>query len=325
MSLLNFTELIRNIFNSENDNNQKIARGQVLDELMVIPTAHVMTYFANKLKDIKKYSEISEFDNINEEQMDILASKFFINRVTGGKSYGFVRVYFDFKQDFETTNSTRFVVTDKKLSYKPVSPSKYGSELLRNAENSLNSNYYIDIAVVSVASDDSYVATEGDSFGINNSNAPYKYAEAIEDFIPGQSRETNEQLYNRLRRSLSDRNLMNIKGLTSMLKEFFPSILSTYTVKAGDPEMSRDIVTINMEEAQGTPKDFKGKTKSDLSVPHTAYVDFFPPNINADRYDTYSPISQPSSKDKPLSVTNIKASSIDPAYHGVDILSEYDD
>lgn len=323
MALLNFTNLIRSIFNSENE-GQSITKGHVVDELMVIPTSNVMTYFANEFGKIRQYNNLSEFNNITQEQLDILSSKFFINRVTGGKSYGYIRIFFDNKQEFEITGDTRFVMSDKNLSYQAVSPSVYGSESFKKSD-SINSNYYVDVAVVSTVASDSYIIDAGDSFSINNSNALYKYAEATEDFISGQSEESNEELYKRLRNSLSDRNLINIKGLASMLREFFPSILSTHIVKAGDLEMRRDIVQIDIESSQGSPKDFKGKTTGSSNIPHIAYSDIFPPNVNSNRYDTYNPISQPASEDKPISVSNIQASNVDPAYHGFDLTSEYSD
>jgi len=106
---MDFTELVRGVFNRFA--KTPVVRGHAVDELAIIPTSAMLNEFLQEKEDLKKFYDITRWDELTPLEKDKAAAKRFIKRVVGSLSSGSVRIYSDIASDFNVTKNTVFVDT----------------------------------------------------------------------------------------------------------------------------------------------------------------------------------------------------------------------
>ena len=294
--------------------------GTAVDDLAVKPTGLVLGDFSNSLVSVRRSNDITQWEDMTEEELDIFGNKFFMGRVIGAVASGTVRVWFDYKIDFEITTDFRAVSTES-LEYKAVQPGYFSKNSLRRASDGFGL-YFIDITIVAVAEGSAYNLDAGKITFLSNIEFEYKTATNVNKITNGLNRETNEQYYKRLRYGFNDGSMMNLRSMYARLPEFFPSIISMYVANPGNKYMTRDLVSGEDLSSQSKTASFLGKTHRSRMVKHTAFYGSFPPEAWSDFADYKAGMSIVSDFSYPLTVEASDLDSDDPAYHGYPLIQE---
>jgi len=215
--------------------------GTGIYEFLVRGNEIIYTAFSDLMKIAYESATLSNYQSLDEATMDALVSNFLITRRVGDKARGVVRVYFANPVDIEITPVVIFATTDGRR-YFPTNPRFYSqSEMSQNYDQTLG-YYYLDINVEAENLGTQGNAAAGEINQVVNLGKPYALVtnqSAIETLA---EHETNEQLYERLKASLTLRSLTSANSVITNLYEQFSSISDIFIVNFGHKLMWRDLV-----------------------------------------------------------------------------------
>ncbi|MFW6025669.1 MAG: baseplate J/gp47 family protein [Candidatus Woesearchaeota archaeon] len=220
----------------------------IVDDLFIRKYLELNEPINQKIEEIKKRLFFEEFMNLKDEDKELFAGNFFINVTKGEKAEGTVRLFFDNPRDFFVQNETVFFTDDELLFLAKGNHSITAEEMSTN----ISGMYYYQEILVEAESVGEEYNIEPEK--INNTREQNILNETVKienpfEFKGGEDIESFEQLYKRIPRALSTRNMANDPGINSVLKnEFKATIDKIYPVRTGHEYMKRDIIVINDEE-----------------------------------------------------------------------------
>lgn len=302
---MNFTELVRSVFNRYT--KSPVVRGNAVDELAIVPTSLMLESFNNDLEGMKRFYDNTQWSSLTSEEKDKAAAKRFIYRVKGKTSSGTVRIYSDYANAFTMLKETEFIDSVSSGRFVPARPGEYSS----SSWIGNNGTYYVDIDLVSKTPGGTYNIKKGSGLTIIGSNVNAKHCSAVTDFVDGADTEGDDSLFNRVITSMSDRSPVMARGINSIMKENFPSVISHFVATAGSKYITRDLVKYN-DYAKNV---FLGKARDVFGVKHKAFFDFYPPTVGSQRLSESTYIA---STELPLSINEFDDSYGDWAYKGID-------
>ena len=276
-------------------------RGTVIDDLVVKPAGLVLSDFYNALSEQRRVNNISLWKNMTDGELNFFGNKFFIGRIDGYFSIGYVRIYFNEKKNIELSTISR-AVSNKGLQYKPTQYGKISGSSFVNSTDRI-ALYHVDIPIIAVSKGDEYNTDYGEITQLINIDFTYHSITNPEDIIRGSKYETNEEYFNRLIYSINDRSMMNKKSMIVLLPEFFPVIKAMYVAGSGDRYMQRDLITGVDLSLPFKKADYLGKLNGENIIKHIGWYGIFPPNVGSlqsERY--YGPHSATSSYRYPLTI-----------------------
>jgi hypothetical protein len=230
----------------EYDPNFEVRKGSAFDTLIFKPLSLIMQPLRDELdhvfigQSLRRILQTERPDEFSEESVDDLVSNVYVYRYEGSKAGGVARVYYEYPVDREFPSGGIDIKGNNGKNYSNPAPFAItAGEMSRNVENAI---YYMDIPVLSDdfgedlnLEPDSLVSVENDPDVILVSNK--------NRIQGGSKRETNTELIERARKSISVRDLVTGKGFSSVLIENFPSFIREISaIGFGDPEMMRDIL-----------------------------------------------------------------------------------
>ena len=295
-------------------------KGTVVDELAVKPTGLVLSNFYNSLVSQQAVNNIKNWDTMTEDQLDFFGNKFFYPRIDGDKSFGFVRVYFDNKKDIVLNSDTNAVSTTG-LKYSVVQPRTISKNSFRISDTSF-ALYYVDIQIIAESKGDSYNIDIGEIVQLENVDFTYKSVTNTEAINSGSTHEDNEQYYDRLIYSISDRSMMNHRSMFAKLPEFFPIVRSIYIAGPGDRYMIRDLVSAVDVSEPIQETDFLGKIAGENIIKNIGFYQIFPPKAGTVLADSWGPFTIPTNYKYPLTIEASDFTNDDPAFRGYDLSQE---
>lgn len=298
-------------------------KGTVIDELAIKPTGLILTDFYNAMVDQQRINDIDNWESMTEAQLDAFGAKYFIPRVTGSYAFGYARIYMDNKIDIDVGEDSYFV-SDGGYRYSPAQPTRISRNSWKISSD-LFALYYIDVPVIAVSPGNAYNLEPGQITQIAGVSFRYKSVTNPEKIKSGTKHETNEEYYNRLRFSISDRSMMNRRGTYALLKQYFPAINSIYIAAAGDHYMNRDLVSAVDPTQPSKHLDFLGKVAGKNMVKHIAFHGIFPPDAGSSQAEPWGSLSIPSLYTFPLSIEPIDLGDLtEAAMHGYPTDQEFD-
>ena len=317
--MFNFTNFLRKKWTE-----YSVASGQkgtTTDELAVKPAGMLLADFYNALANQQAINDISNWQNMTEDQMDFFGNKFFIPRIAGSVATGSMRIFFDSRVDIDITSSLR-AQSDTGLLYQAVMPSIISrNSMLISTDPS--SKYYVDILIEAVAPGGNYnLPNPNQITSLINTSFTYKMVGSPNPIEGGAPRETNAQYYQRLIYSINDRSLMNKRSLFANLRTYFPYVNSAYIAAPGDKYMIRDLVQARDVSIPIKSSTFLGKIPGDNSVNNSAYYGTFPPEAGSLGAAFKAPFSIYSNYNFPQSVEAINLSSTEVGLHGYPLNQE---
>lgn len=215
--------------------------GTPVYEMVVRPIALLWSRQAEGVDELLDSLDLSNYLTMSEEDLERILSRYFAHRRTGSYVTGVVRVVYGTKIDVyisagevcEASNNRSYeVITDHFVSKDELS----GDDI---------NGYYIDIAVRSLGTGNTYNAVTNDAVTMTGTTAPsVRRAYFIANTSDGGESESNYVFYNRAQDELALRGLYSYRSVRAMLREKFSSIQEVTPVGIRDSEMIRDLVTI---------------------------------------------------------------------------------
>ena len=216
--------------------------GSVARDLLAKPLADVLTSYHNDNTDfIDNYTLTQSIDDISDDTMDSIAANFFVTRRTGSNAYGTIRIFLSLQKDLAVTTSYTF--TTGSMAFNPTQSYSVKSSSL--TYDSVTGYYYYDIAVVSTQVGADYNLSTTDetySFSVSPTIPYFALATSAGTFTGGTSRETNQNIYDRIISTISNRELSSDYGAQALIEDNYPAATTITPVSSGSL-MVRDQAT----------------------------------------------------------------------------------
>lgn len=242
---MDFKEKIRrDLYNAGVD----VSLNNTIDDLFTKKYLQINEPIRNDLIEIPKRLSFLNFENLTEEDQDMFAGNFFVNVSSGEKATNVVRVYYDSPTDSMINEGTIFR-TDDELEFLTIKDySIQGSEMANYTEGMY---YYHEITVEAKEKSEDYNVGPDTIVNCANTvieNRAVKISNPY-SFSNGAGMESPEKTYNRVKDSISARNLANDPSINSVIKNnFVNSVIDVFPVRTGHELMRRDIKIINNTE-----------------------------------------------------------------------------
>ena len=187
-------------------------------------------------------------DTTSNEIVDSILSDFFVTRKTGDFGTGTVTLYFSSNQVIvlEISNSNIFVKDGVEYTITEDAAVITSNSLKKNIDTTGKVYYTTTLNLVAKEKGASGKA----SVGVFNSwdvTSPYLYqVEVLEEFSGGEEPETSSDLISRSDKALTTKNLVTSSAIYTVLMEKFTFIKNVVAVGMNDPEMTRDLLPVNI-------------------------------------------------------------------------------
>jgi hypothetical protein len=227
------------------DPSLSTVKGSANYDILIGPMSLLLEPVKRGVNQLKNSKDITKYASLTKEDMDMLASNFYIHRRLGFKAATMLRVYFLSPSNVNIFPTAVFS-TPEGLNFYPTTTYQFSSDEV--ALNFENGYYYVEINV------------EAENYGPNynviaNSIVSAKgvsnYARVTNpvSVLNGLEEESNEELYERILLSITERTPTTEKGIRTLLLENFPYIKHIDAIGASDPGMTRDNIPIYSESA----------------------------------------------------------------------------
>ena len=236
-----YTFPIKTFFKQKiNENNPELnSNAKGYDSIVLTPVSIAFQQVMDNINVLKRDMSIKNYPIMQEDDMDLLSANFFVSRNDGSKPYGIARIYLIERVPVEISASVR--LTSGSYTYAPISIYTIPYESVNF--DSIVAKHYVDVSFQALAAGTANSLNSGDAVeisGIPKSTS----AEVISTFTAGSDPDTNVDLYNRVRASISNNELVTATAIKKILKENFPSIDYLSVQGYGDDGMDRDIVKV---------------------------------------------------------------------------------
>lgn len=319
--MFNFYAFLRKKFSEYSESSGQ--QGTAVDDLAVKPTGLVMADFNNALVDERVSNDITQWEQMTEDELDAFGNKYFMPRAVGSKAAGSIRIWFDYKFNFEVSVDFR-AVSYSSLTFSAVQPGYISASSFRAANDGFGL-YYVDVPVIADSEGSAYNIEGGKIVDLSGIDFEYKTVTNPNPIANGTNRETNEQYYKRLRYGINDGSMMNLRSMYARLPEFFPSIIGMFVANPGSKYMTRDLVSGEDLSSPSKLAQYLGKTQGSNMVKHSAFYGSFPPEAWSSMADYKLGLTIPSEFEYPLTIEPSDLTDDDPAYHGYPLTQEATD
>ena len=220
--------------------------GSAFYDAMISPSAVVFQHFRDYSKVIQRNQSLSNYSSMLPEELDRLTANFGVNRAQGSRARGIQRVTFPNPESITVTAGVIFS-DGAGHSYRPVATTSITAEGMTGNIIAATGEYYLDINIAAILPGQEYTVEAGaitSVTGISNSLRTFNPAR----MTTGLDAEGNAQLYSKTLQSISNRDLVTDLGIQAAIIADFPAVRQVKVVGYGDPEMTRDTVTVNLSD-----------------------------------------------------------------------------
>lgn len=210
-------------------------------QFLITPVDYLSAYFLVFLPGFVENYSIVNYDTIPDEFMDLICSNFFVDRSTGSKARGYVRVYFDSPRDLKLDANEVSFEDKEGLTFSLFEDYSISSSAMSQNITDDGFYYYIDLFVVADSPGSDYNALKHTIVEIASGVDDWVKIDNLDDFESGANIDTNESYYKKTADSISPREiLLNQNSLEYKLLDSFPEIKEVLGIGFEDPEMMRD-------------------------------------------------------------------------------------
>ena len=233
--------------------------GSAVKDVAVKPLDLIITPYHTELELIRNRLSFERMQYLSEEDADLLASNVFVKRDYGVIASGIMRVYFSQPTDAILYAEHEFKTRDNLKFYTRATIAMTKDEMALNYDNGA---YYLDTVIdAAVASQDYNLP----AFTVSISTMPMppgtlSFTNPYE-ITGGTYSETNSQLKEKARYSITVRDIVTKKGARATMPEMFPVITDMRTIGYRDSEMERDYISV-INDHIGGKSDIYMKTRN---------------------------------------------------------------
>ena len=217
-----------------------LAPGSAIYDLLISPSALLQQQMRDRMRVIQRNQSLKNYTVMLPEELDRLASNYFVERRQGIKATGIQRVFFQAPQAVLIDLSTVFS-TDDGRTYRPISAVSVSVAALTANFQTTTSEYYVDVPTISAASGERFLALAGEVTRFSGITGATRTTN-LENYFGAQNSESNSELYVRIKKSLTNRDLVKKDAFKSALLEKFPSIKDVIVQGYQDEFMTRDVI-----------------------------------------------------------------------------------
>lgn len=208
-------------------------------DLFLTSTAVAYSFPDSEVQHDRVVSALANWQSMTMDELQLLASNFFVTYPSGTYSTGSVRVYYSVPTDFIASPLSSFY-SNAGNAYLPTTPVIVSSQQMSmQIDGSL---YYVDVEVIATSTGSAYNISSSGQL-VSAINIPdYVRVTNLYPFSTATDPVTQAQFYAMIQNSLSTRDFVSATSIYAMLTQQFPVINSLVVCGYGAPEMSRDIV-----------------------------------------------------------------------------------
>ncbi len=265
----------------ELDPNLDVREGTAIFELMVKPLTLVLEPLQQEIDEIKTFQSIADAETMPADELDLLAENFFINRKSGERASVTARIFLVEEADITFEAGAIFTAKNGQTFTNVDSVSFSSAEIRLNQEGEL---FFFDVPTLSVElttdaniGADEIVSIDVDVVGFAGVTNP-------NPATGGQREETNTELVDRIKKSITLRNLITVRGISTILTEEFQNIFEVRVIGFGDPEMHRD-TTLGVHVGGRVDVYVDSPDKFKTSEAQFASSEFLPPDAEGIHID----------------------------------------
>lgn len=210
-------------------------------EMVVRPLAFLWQRHEEGATELLAANVLENYQEMSEEDMDRLMTRFFETRKTGTNVYATIRIIFDTLRDYYVPQGMVIEASDRRL-YNTTRDFYFSQlEIPGNADD----GYYVDVTVMSQGVGNTFnlamneVVTVNDAALITYIRKSY----VLQDSSDGGIIESNIEFYNRVRNSITLKNLTNYRSTRGVIMENF-NVNEVVPIGLRDPEMRRDLIEV---------------------------------------------------------------------------------
>ena len=240
------------------------APGSAINDMLISPASLIFQHFRDYSRVVYRNQSLSNYPAMLPEELDRVAANYMVTRHQGTKASGTVRVTFSAPVSVTIPTSARFVANNGQ-QFQPTAAVTITDVAMGAARLLTTGEYYVDVPVeaVSAGSDGGIQAGAiARATGIPN----YLRAFNEKDFTAGSDIEGNSELFARITRSITNRDLVKASGIEATILDNFPTVRRAQVIGFGDPLMERDRVDINLSDQRLFTQSFAQKVNLPLDA-----------------------------------------------------------
>lgn len=229
------TKLMREQFPDLN-----VSRGSAFHKTFIRPAAALVQPFRDRSNTFKRNQNLDNYQVMSEEEMDRRAASFVVDRSSGKRAFGTQRVFFDTIQPVYIDRYAVFF-DDNDRRWHPMDGTVLTEIEMASNYIPQTGEYYADVVVISEAEGEDYVAEAGQVNQFSNIAGATRTINP-NPYSGGLNRETNTDLYVKIRQAITNRDLVKKDAIATAIKDAFDSVRAVQVIGLGDPRMTRDVV-----------------------------------------------------------------------------------
>lgn len=183
-------------------------------------------------------------DTTSTEIVDDLMGNLFLTRKTGTYAVINARIFFARSKNVSLNQDISFS-TDGSILFYPLVNAAYPASALQY--DSYQNEWYLDVDLKAGDTGTEYNLSEGSLLYFSNFDPYFLHAEINYLRESSTEAETNTEFLDRASTAISTRNLINKPSITANLLQNFNTIPNILSIGAGDEEMYRDLVRIQLD------------------------------------------------------------------------------
>lgn len=218
----------------------------------------------NQQVETRRNAAADQWAGLTTAEADAEAKRYFTDRFLGGKSVGSVRL--KFKRAIDVNLNPGNKLTIGTLIYHPQQAFSVAAQSL--TQDNVLGLFYTDIVIQADQNGNTYDQSPGTKVTIDvfATDANLIEAVTIGPVVGGYPDETNQEMYARIQRNQTVRNLVNPLSIEAVLRDNFTDIVRRVQVVGfQEPEMLRDQVAV-IDQVLGVPLTLRLGGRIDVYV-----------------------------------------------------------
>lgn len=214
-------------------------KGSAFYDLFIEAAANILSNFYDLVDAVSNASNLTSYDTATTDDYDALADFWLVERNAGSLSTATVRIYFS--KPTKVTIPSGFRVAAGDLVFATTQRYTFGQSLVTSQY--VGDKYYVSISVTAQNHGSEYdVAADTITTAVDPIYGPWTSLTNPTPASGGSAIETNEEYYDRIKESVSTRNLLiTDSSIISTLQDLFPTFVNIDVVGYGDDQMQRDL------------------------------------------------------------------------------------
>jgi len=256
-----------------------IRDGSVISDVLIEPLSYLLNRYELDVKNSLSVSSFNNLDNISESLMDEAVSFFLLTRRDGTKSTGEIYLYFNSPASLTIYSGTTFTSREKNLVFETTRDFTITKSIM---VNNYELGYYFMGPIPVIAADygEEYSLLKDSLFDINIKITPQPIKiQNKTEFTSAASRETNTELFDRLKRTINGSSLSSPLNIKNVILNEDPNIAAIEIIGANSPYMWRDLI-YGSSDIDSLAKETFQYARSGLhdlasDVPHSMWTNNF--------------------------------------------------